>query len=459
MATAAVLPSAGFEGAIDFLEQVFLRASSSRYGYRLERWIDPKVTDREYIAARDSVISDVIQSGAVPIEGLNAKRDYYDQQIQRFVPVVGKAARTWTLTNLNRQTHAIYRLVITTRPRIDALHTAARAVRRTVDADTFVLPTMTSDEAREATGETRTGERRTASAIVERLRRLSYMYALRSGPVVPPKTKPKPEQVAAYSNLLSLMAHPRGVDILDAFAKAPKKGWDLTSELFSESLVSIVELQGKLATDEDLVWRFPPAIAAGVASLGLKNRTGITQFALAWGASRKTKLEEALEIAGNALFVLDLAGGPLGAAVSEVISFVLEVIGSAVSFLRDVEQDQAAASTAFAARSERLSHGSNKLGTILQGVAAVTVGLLVSGSVLRKIVGERRPPIRRGAPAPQRTSPSPPVADARAVANKQKVRTTAEELDRAVGAKRATSRGTGNSPTATPVREYEMCDH
>src|SRR5262249_55063562 len=96
----------------------------------------------------------------------------------------------------------------------------------------------------------------------------------------------------------------------------------------------------------------------------------------------------ALEIAGNALFVLDLVGGPLGTAVSDILNFVLATIGTAVSFLRDVEQDQAAAATAFAERSERLSKGSNKIGTELQGLAAVAAGLAVPGAVT-KIVGRR----------------------------------------------------------------------
>ena len=109
---------------------------------------------------------------------------------------------------------------------------------------------------------------------------------------------------------------------------------------------------------------------------------------MAWGKSRKTALEEGLDIAGNVLFVVDLIGGPLGSAVSDVIGFVIDVIGTAISFMRDVEQDQAAASTAFAARAERLSHGSNKIGTVLQGLAAVVSGLAVPGS-LGKLTGIR----------------------------------------------------------------------
>jgi hypothetical protein len=450
---AALAAATDLHTAVDFLERIYLRASTTKYAYGLKRWIDPEITDREYIAARDSVISDVIQAGPESIEGLNAKRAYYRQQIERFVPAVGQAARTWTLANLNRQTQTIFQLLITTKPRVYELHKAARAVRATVDADNFVLQTMTGDEAREATGEIRAGEKRTAGTIGERLRRLFYTYVLRKGPRVAPGAKPSGSDVDAYDNLLTLMNHPRGVEIVDAFARSPEKGWQLTTELFSDSLKAIVELQGNLVSDHDLVWRFPPAVVAGIASLGLKNRAGITQFALAWGASRKTPLEKGLEIAGNALFVLDLVGGPLGAAVSDVIGFVLDVIGTAISFLRDVEQDQAAASTAFAARSERLSHGSNKLGTVLQGVAAVVSGFAVPGA-LRKIVGSRTKEVVRVVRPTERVVPMRDLPDPRAVTDNKGLRTTVTELDR--GAARP---ATGTSREITPAKktwqEYE----
>lgn len=395
---AARVASDAFNAAVDFLERVFIRASKNKYGARLTQWIDPDVTVREYVAARDSVISDVLQEGPVYKEGLAAKREYYKEQVSRFVPVVEEAARRYALDSIGAQTQRLFQLLVTTKPRVKELHRAARAVRATVDArhsitirgrsysvPSFILPTMTGDEAREATGESRSG-----GTVSTRLRRMFYMYVLKSGPVIAKEASLNPAEAEAYTNLLTLMAHPRGVDIVDAFAKSSEGGWNLTSELMSDTLTAIVKLQGDLVTDETLVWRFPPAISAGVASLGLRNRAGITQFALAWGASRKGKLDEALEIAGNSLLVLDLVGGPLGAAVSGILDFVVAAIGTAVSFLRDVEQDQAATATAtaFAERSERLSQGSNKLGTVLQGFAAIAAGLAVPGAV-SKILGRR----------------------------------------------------------------------
>ena len=66
---------AAFDTAVDFLERVFVRANKTAYGRSLTRWIDPDTTVKEYVAVRDSVISDVLQEGPVYKEGLAAKRD------------------------------------------------------------------------------------------------------------------------------------------------------------------------------------------------------------------------------------------------------------------------------------------------------------------------------------------------------------------------------------------------
>ncbi len=411
-----------FAAAVNFLERVFLRASKNKYGERLTLWIDPEVTDREYVAVRDSVISDVLQQGPVYKEGLAAKREYYNQQVLLFASILEEVARTWTLENLDAETQRVFRLLTTIRPRVKELHRAALSVRATVDATrevtiqgrtysvpTFVLPTMTGDEVREATGESRTG-----GTVRTRVRRMSYMHVLLGGPVIAAGAQRIPAQTDAYQNLLTLMAHPRGVEIIDEFAKSSEAGWDLTSELMSDTFTAIVKLRSEIVTDKTLVWRFPPAISAGVASLGLGDRSGITQFALAWGASRKSKLDQALEIAGNTLFVLDLVGGPLGATVSGILDFVLAGIGTAVSFLRDVNQDQAATSTAFAKRSERLSQGSNKIGTILQGFAAIAAGLAVPGAVA-KIVGRRTTQVVRFPTATERLAPMREIPNPRGI--------------------------------------------
>jgi hypothetical protein len=289
---------------------------------------------------------------------------------------------------------------------------------------------MTGDEVREATGESREG-----GTIQARLRRMFYMYVIRKGPVLAAGRAVTPADSQAYRTLFTLMTHPRGVDIVDALARSPQKGRDLLNGLANDSYNAIVALQGKLTSDESLIWRFPPAVTAGVAKLGLRNRPGITQFALAWGASRKSPLEEALEIAGNSLLVLDLVGGPIGAAVSDVLNFVIAVIGTAVSFLRDVEQDQAAASTAFAARSERLSTGSNKIGTVLQGVAAIAAGLAVPGAVSR-ITGRKVTAEAAHALGPtERVRPMKDLPDPRGVTSKKGTRDAVEEADRAIAAK------------------------
>ena len=424
-AQAAQAKIQSFNTAVDFLERVFLRASTNDYGARrLVQWIDPAINEHKFVSVRDSVISDVLQKGPIYKDTLAAKREYYKEQILNFVPVVEAAARRWALDDLSAQTLKVAQL-LPAKPRAAELHKAARAIRATVDATklrtiggrsysvpTFVLPTMTGDEAREVTGESRTG-----GTVATRLRRMFYMYALRSAPIVAKGATPLSAQAEAYKNLVMLMAHPRGVEIIDAFARSPEAGWDFTTGLMSDTFTAIGTLQRDLVTDETLVWRFPPAIAAGVASLGLRNRAGITQFALAWGASRKGLLEEVLEIAGNSLFVLDLVGGPLGSAVSDILNFVLATIGTAVSFLRDVEQDQAATATAFAERSQRLSQGSNKIGTFLQGFAAIATGLAVPGAV-SKITGRKAAVLKVDAIGTMKDVPNPRGVTTNAVEGK-----------------------------------------
>ena len=147
--------------------------------------------------------------------------------------------------------------------------------------------------------------------------------------------------------------------------------------------------------------------------------------------------------------MLDLVGGPLGAAVSDVLNFVLAAIGTAVSFLRDVEQDQAATATAFAERSERLSQGSNKIGTILQGFAAIAAGLAVPGAV-SKIVGRRSTQVAR-LPAPtERVVPMRDLPDPSGVTTSAGKRESVDVVDRAVAGK-----GTEISQKSRAPRQYE----
>jgi hypothetical protein len=444
---------ADLDGAVDFLERVFIRASKTRYGASLTRWIDPAVTQPEYATARRAIISDVLQAGPENVPGVAEKEKYYAQQVARFVSALETAAREWARELIGAQAQRLFRLLVTVKPRVPEMHVAARAVRATVDAtrtrtirgrsyteSAFELPSMSGDEAREATGESPTG-----GTVRTRVRRMSYMHVLKSGPIAAQGAVPGAAQIDACKYLVTLMAHPRGVDIVDAFATSAEAGWALTSELLSDTQVAIAELQGDLVSDASLIWRFPPALSAGVARLGYRNRAGITQFALAWGASRKGKLDEALEIAGNCLFVLDLVGGPLGSAVSDVLNFVLAAIGTAVSFLRDIEQDQAATATAFAERSERLSRGSNKIGTVLQGLAAVATALAVPGAV-SKITQRRTQQVVNLAETSGRAAVAREVADPRAIAPRGVGRDAVDAAERGVGDKAIQSSASRHTP-------------
>jgi len=365
------------ELAAAFLEKVYTRASETKYGKNLSLWINPEETkNKEYVAVRDSVISDVVQKSGLYIPGLDAKRKYYKEQLDIFSLELEKAARSWAVDDLQSQVPKLVNLLLASKSQAERLHVAALEVKKAVNAKNFVLPTMSSDETKEITNESgkQTGR------VTTRLQRFSYMYFIRSHRTA------KPGGDATYDQLFYLMAHPHGVKIVDEFAKSADEGWQYTSETISGAMNAVVKTVESLNTDKNLIWRLPIAVTAGVAKLGFGKRLAVTRFALAWAATQKGWLESAIETAMDAIFVLDLVGGPIGAEVSGVLNFVLAAVGTAVSFLRDVQQDQAANATAFGDKAEKVSEGSRGIGTLLQSVATLAAATALPG-VVSKITG------------------------------------------------------------------------
>jgi hypothetical protein len=254
-------------------------------------------------------------------------------------------------------------------------------------AKDYVLPVLSQEEHAEIVN--KSGHEK---GIVEtRIRRSMYMHLI--GDRAPSR---RPAGTAGtspvYDLLFRLMVHPRGVDIVDAYACSPARGWAAASAEITDSLAAIAKVSGDLVRNQIMIWRFPTAVAAGVASLGFAAGPGLTKIALAWGETQKTWLESAIESAMNALFVLDLLGGPIGAAISEVSNIILAAVGAAVSLLSDVEQDQAASATSFGEKSERLSTGGRGLATILEGVvsiAAAAAPTVLSVAVRRARAGKK----------------------------------------------------------------------
>jgi hypothetical protein len=380
--------------AADFIERVYTRAATTKYINNLGLWINPDETKgSEYVTVRDSVLSDVIQNSPLYIPGVEAKRKYYKAQLDVFIPALEAASRAWAIDDLTAQTKRLVPLLLAVKAQDSRLHAAAVDVKKLVNAGNFVLPSLTADQIREITNESRRGK----GTVQTRLKRMEYMYAVQKARA--PKRGEKPVNAAAKpaapwedagEYLFYLMAHPQGVQIMDAFAKSSSDGWNAASGIITDSLKAIVKIQADLNGDKVMIWRLTPAVSAGVAQLGFAKRPALTRFSLAWASTVKSWIESAIETAMNAIFILDIIGGPVGAEVAGVLNFVLAAIGTAVSFLRDAEQDQAASATAFAGKNEKLSEGSRGIGTVLQGVATIVAATALPGTLSRVTGGLSR---------------------------------------------------------------------
>lgn len=185
--------------------------------------------------------------------------------------------------------------------------------------------------------------------------------------------------------LIQLMLSPEGVRIVKRFAESADGGRNYALACLARSRAAIATVQAELRTDPRAVWRLPPAVAGGVASLGIANKhQRSVDFALAWAALRgQTRAQTALATASNAVLLLDLYGGPLGRAAASVLDVVLNSAATALSFLQALEQDRAGTASAFAPGEEKLSEGGDYLGVAFQGVAALAAALAVPGAVRR----------------------------------------------------------------------------
>lgn len=366
--------------ASQYIESIYAVANATprnsnapRNTENLALWIDPdNYSNPKYLHLREQILGEAVYKTRLTGNAVDAQRRYYKAQIDLLMPAVEATARLWALKVLNSQEIKLGRLLLFVSIRAKDLSSAAAAVRQY--ARKANLPFMTADQTREITGQSPG-----PGTMPTRLLRVQYMNSMHTYLKLARDKREKDEE--QYRYLYQLMAHPRGVQIVDAFAESADTGRSYASGTINECLTASRDMRADLGSDKELVWHFPPAISAGVAMLGLANRPAVTRFSLAWATTKKGRLESALEIAGNALLVLDLVGGPQAKAVGAVLNFVLAAIGTTVSFLRDVEQDQAATATAFAGNIEKLSEGSRRIGTILQGAATIVAALAVPGAI------------------------------------------------------------------------------
>jgi hypothetical protein len=347
--------------AARLIEAVYAQARARKVTRSIRVWIRPAYNSAGR-AVLDSLLSRALQGDPRPTTAtVRGQRDLYDRAITTLMPQLAASSRAWALANLNKQELRIGQLRNATQLLTEQLH--QDALRATANLPQQ-LSTMTPENYR-ALADSRKGR---GGTVDVRVRRARYMYAVRQ---------------TGNASLLALMAHPRGVTIVDRFAEDAQGGKEYADEAIEECRAAIRDLIGDLHEDSGLIWRLPAAIGPGVWSVG--GGPSLAAFALAWGATERSPLEKVLDIAGNATLLLQLAG-PVGAAIGDILDVVLAATGTAASFLADLEQDRAALAGAFADEAEKLSQGSRGLGTLLQGATAILAAVAVPGAV-KTLVG------------------------------------------------------------------------
>lgn len=176
-------------------------------------------------------------------------------------------------------------------------------------------------------------------------------------------------RLSALQIVESFTWHPKAVRIVDDWAASPARGEELLRTLVGESVKAVDDLSVKLAAKRETVWRFPAALRAATAELGVEKDT-LTYYALAWARVHKPALDSTLELLGDVLTLVEIYGGPL-APVAAVADAIVQAASAAVSFLHQLDQDHAETATEFEQQSDRLSTGGKYIEPVVQGVGAL----------------------------------------------------------------------------------------
>ena len=347
--------------AARLIEAVYAQARGRKVTKSIHIWIRPQPNSTGR-AVLNSLLSLALQGDARPDTfTVRGQRELYDKAVATLMPKLAASSRGWALANLNKQELRIGQLLNATQMFTEQIHKDALWATTHLPKE---LPVTTAEEHRKITDSQKGG----GGTVEVRLRRFSYWQAVRQ---------------TGNTHLLALMAHPRGVTIVDRFAEGAQEGKEYAEETIEACRVAIRDLTGDLQDDAGLIWRLPAAIGPGVWALA--GGPSLTAFALAWGATERSPLERALDIAGNATLLLQLAG-PVGMAIGDILDVVLAATGTATSYLADLEQDRAALAGAFGGDADKLSQGSRGFGTLLQGAIAILAAVAVPGAV-KQLVG------------------------------------------------------------------------
>ncbi|MER5200809.1 polymorphic toxin type 5 domain-containing protein [Streptomyces sp. NPDC002755] len=368
--------------AAGFLGAVYRRATSG--GRAPEHWVDTEGVS----PLRDQAVGAVHhEMTGIRLSAHEARR-LYVALTSTFLERVRPAAVQYVTALLNRQEPLVRGLVQVVDTDSERLRRAAcAAVRYSMSQriDSASGRVAHPDEAAALSG---SGGSAGGNAV-DRFERVRYTRAVLIG---------------GDPDLRRLMAHPSGVAILKAYTRSTAEGRAHALARLQQSLEAIPAVIGHIEADPLAIWRLPPAIASGVAQSGLAVHPGAVEFALAWAVLKgRSFMDRALETAANAVCVLDLAG-PVGRLIGAALDIVLGVVGTAVSFLREVEQDQAGYASAFAPDDGKLSAGGSYLDVAFQGVATLAAAAALPGAIAA--LGRRGGAATRAVAAvPEPTSP------------------------------------------------------
>jgi hypothetical protein len=357
----AVAPAARFCG------QVFQRATS---GSREPPagWVSPTAVS----PWRDAAVGAVLRDQLGQLFLVDHARHLYDVNARAFMDAVRTSAIDYVDALLDRQVPVIQTLLDVVERDGERLRQASLAALRysqTQRIDSASGVVAHPDEAA-ALARRRPG----GPSVMDAFERVRFTRAAKVG---------------EDRDLQKLMAHPQGVAILKAYARAMDEGTRAARSRLRESLVAIPTVRLRIRTDPLAIWRLPAAIAGGVERLGLARYPGTVAFAIAWAAIEgRTVVDKVLDTAMDAVALLDLLG-PLGRLAGAVLDVVLTAAASGLALLREIEQDQAGAASGFAPDAAKLSAGGNYLGVAFQGVVGLAAAVALPGAI-SAVRGPRR---------------------------------------------------------------------
>lgn len=452
--------------ALGFLAKLYTTAKQRKALNTLPGWIEPdsrslstvfnparnaRVTDRR---VRDSVlqvlVKELVDSRQLPAntpQGVDDLRKLFERETILGTSLIERTAVNWMTRTLAASRAKVLQILVEANARPNAVAAAARRVREKV-ATTYapirgddvysVLKPKHLRYWRDGTIEDRllhlryiAATRRCAEEVRDKQEQIKETdvdlgQELRGLVRFPPERVPSRERqrreersireiVDALKVIDTLTWHPKAVKMINAWANGPESGVQSLASIVNGSVTAIDALSAKLAGDSAIVWNFPVALRGGIAGLNVIEQDPLTQYALVWAGAVKPALDTALQVLGDLITVLELFGGPL-APVAAIADAIVQAVSTAVSILKELDQDHAETATEFEKESDRLSTGGKFGDPVLQGVGALLAAKAVPGE-LRKLTAGKAV---KGTAATARSSATPRTnADPAALGSKK----------------------------------------